>query len=272
MKKLFILLFLSCMYLSCNAQTTKSGIRVHYAVTFHSFYGQERASQDEMVLEVDGIKSHFYSLWSVSRAEIVDSVSRAGGNYGDMDNAYAKLMYPRARHHYRVWKNCPERNKLTYTDVSLTHFRFTAPLEQPVWTIEDRDSVICEYACRFATADYLGRKWQVWFAKDIPVSDGPWYLHGLPGLILEAKDSEGFFTFSCMEVRNGTLRSLDVPQKKYAECTQDEYYSLQRLSWKDPDAYVERLTGFRGEGYDANGKPLKHPERKAMFLDKRFEE
>ncbi len=41
------------------------------------------------------------------------------------------------------------------------------------------------YSCQKATADYGGRHWTAWFASDIAVSEGPYYFHGLPGLILK---------------------------------------------------------------------------------------
>ena len=51
---------------------------------------------------------------------------------------------------------------------------------------------------RLATADFRGRRWTAWFATDIPVSDGPWKLSGLPGLILEAYDKGHQYTFTAV--------------------------------------------------------------------------
>ena len=51
---------------------------------------------------------------------------------------------------------------------------------------------------RLATADFCGRHWTAWFATDIPVSDGPWKLGGLPGLILEAYDKGHQYTFTAV--------------------------------------------------------------------------
>ena len=51
---------------------------------------------------------------------------------------------------------------------------------------------------RLATADFRGRRWTAWFATDIPVSDGPWKLGGLPGLILEAYDKGHQYTFTAV--------------------------------------------------------------------------
>ena len=49
-----------------------------------------------------------------------------------------------------------------------------------------------------ATSDFRGRHWTAWFATDIPVSDGPWKLGGLPGLILEAYDKGHQYTFTAV--------------------------------------------------------------------------
>ena len=51
---------------------------------------------------------------------------------------------------------------------------------------------------RLATANFRGRHWTAWFATDIPVSDGPWKLGGLPGLILEAYDKGHQYTFTAV--------------------------------------------------------------------------
>ncbi|WP_124642023.1 GLPGLI family protein [Amniculibacterium aquaticum] len=69
------------------------------------------------------------------------------------------------------------------------------------WKItKGKSKKILNYDCELAEADFRGRKWQVWFAKDIPISTGPWKLHGLPGLILEAKDIDGIFNYSAKEI------------------------------------------------------------------------
>ena len=53
---------------------------------------------------------------------------------------------------------------------------------------------------RLATSDFRGRHWTAWFATDIPVSDGPWKLGGLPGLILEAYDKGHQYTFTAVRL------------------------------------------------------------------------
>lgn len=74
------------------------------------------------------------------------------------------------------------------------------------WNITDEKRKIGDIEVTKATGRLHGRDWTVWFAESLPYFEGPWELAGLPGLILEAADSEGIFEF-----RFSQLRSLDTP-------------------------------------------------------------
>lgn len=63
------------------------------------------------------------------------------------------------------------------------------------WQLCDSVKTIKGYESYKAICDYHGRSWIAWFAPDIPMSDGPWVFCGLPGLILEAYDSNHLFSF-----------------------------------------------------------------------------
>ena len=51
---------------------------------------------------------------------------------------------------------------------------------------------IGKFTCKKATASFRGRNYIAWYSPDIPLPYGPWKLQGLPGLILEAYDTNKY--------------------------------------------------------------------------------
>lgn len=65
------------------------------------------------------------------------------------------------------------------------------------WKLEKETKKIGSFDCKKATTSFRGREYIAWYALEIPLPYGPWKLHGLPGLILEAYDTnkEVYFYF-----------------------------------------------------------------------------
>lgn len=264
----FSILFLVCVFAKGYAQEQPAiQMRIHYATKFFLYEGQEMEQVDETILDIGKGMAHFYSLNSTQRELITDSVMSVGGNMGDVLNALEKSNYPKTNLHYQIWKNYPSKNTLTFTDKALNRFRYTEVMKKPEWRFNAKDTVIADYKCQQAETFYLGRKWMAWFTLEIPISEGPWKLYGLPGLIIYAEDSDHLFSFSCIQVENVANIPFRYPGKKHIQCTKQEYMELIRLKWKDPMAFSEKVTGFKGNAQGANGKPISYPERTALFLD-----
>jgi GLPGLI family protein len=64
------------------------------------------------------------------------------------------------------------------------------------WNITNETKLILGYTCFKATTTFRGREFVAYFAKDIPIPDGPMKFNGLPGLILEIMmvNSQGMFS------------------------------------------------------------------------------
>ncbi|MDE6157119.1 MAG: GLPGLI family protein [Muribaculaceae bacterium] len=92
-----------------------------------------------------------------------------------------------------VSKESEHRQMSVYDLKSDELWRYDEPIYEMEWTImEDSIKNILGFECIMAQTDYHGRTWKVWFSPEIPVHDGPWKLHGLPGMILSADGGDGF--------------------------------------------------------------------------------
>ena len=56
------------------------------------------------------------------------------------------------------------------------------------------------FNCQQATVHFRGRNYEAWFTEEIPTSVGPWKFFGLPGLILEVKDSQNRVYFYAQKI------------------------------------------------------------------------
>jgi GLPGLI family protein len=75
-------------------------------------------------------------------------------------------------------------------------------LDKIDWKIKTQIRKIGNITCHRAEAMVRGRYYIAWFAPEIPIGVGPWKLHGLPGLILNAKsiDNEVEFRFEALKL------------------------------------------------------------------------
>lgn len=73
------------------------------------------------------------------------------------------------------------------------------------WKIEKETKKIGSFICKKATVFFRGRNYIAWFATEISLPFGPWKLNGLPGIILEAYDTNKYVYWY--------FKSLEYPTK-----------------------------------------------------------
>jgi len=95
----------------------------------------------------------------------------------------------------KVYKNYPQGQVTVTDDISPNFYIYTDELHPQSWEILDSVKTILDYPVQMAVSDFRGRRWTAWFAPDIPISDGPWKLSGLPGLIMAAYDAKKHYRF-----------------------------------------------------------------------------
>lgn len=136
-------------------------------------------------------------------------------------------------------------------------YRYEEPLDEMTWEIaDDSTATILGHECIMAVSRYHGREWKAWFAPGIPVSDGPWKLRGLPGLILRADGGDGF-TIEATEVG---ITGIPVP-RVYSTNLYERCGRRQILA--DHEHYennFESIMAAEGVKLNGDGSPANLPQ------------
>ncbi len=207
-KPKYLLLLLSLAALPAAAQ------RLDEAVLVCSY--DFRWSRDTVTLEKwgeDRIMLLVGPSVSLSYSYYTHAADTAAGAPGANVAAMAAGQAPKytRRSEWYVYKNWPQ-GKMTVTEnIATDYFRYTDELRSQQWTMApDGDTCrIAGYLCRRAECEWRGRRWRAWFAPELAVSDGPWKLGGLPGLILRAEDERGHYTFMLTGLERGAGRTIE---------------------------------------------------------------
>lgn len=271
MKKLIVLLF-SLFSLAAYSQTILDSValRIYYAAQTRKTIELKSLKPDEKVLDIGKHLTHFYSRWAERNRDISDSVFSKGGKLVDYYRAIDTSGFPNSPSSYNVFMNYPQTGQLIFTDWELNFFKYKEPMVIPKWEMLDGDTTIVDYPCKKAKTAFRGRTWIVWYAMDIPYSFGPWKLYGLPGLILQAVDTKGDFTFSCIGIEKGKGQVITMRYAKYIECTPEKHEELIRLFWENIDLFNAQMGFPAVKGYDQQGRPIVRKPRIPCLLEYRL--
>lgn len=165
----------------------------------------------------------------------------------------------------------PNAQKLLTKDfLMFTEYLIDGPMPAIDWKVSADTATFGGLHCQKAMGHFKGRDYIVWFCPDLPVRTGPWKLNGLPGVIVDARDTknEVIFRFDGIEKPvfaklkpiAGTgdvppiLRGLDdnpnliVPPARAIKATQQQYDKLKGGSQKNPNAIGQGLAAVGGAG------------------------
>lgn len=127
--------------------------------------------------------------------------------------------------------------------IGLKEFHVNDKIPVIEWQIKPAQKVILNYNCQYAEGVLAGRTYHVWFTTDLPFSDGPWLLNGLPGLILEAEDSKKEVAFSVKWVTKNINPAETVrPFSNYDNCIkikESDYRKAMAMFVKNPQEYAQ---------------------------------
>nr|WP_315031819.1 GLPGLI family protein [uncultured Chryseobacterium sp.] len=154
-------------------------------------------------LDIKGNKSLFISEHKLIKDSLfVSFKSEVKENYKKGEKDFSKLQGKKqidpTFFEYFITKNIPEQKTYYYDRVAgkQIYYQEDRPLK---WEISNTNEKQNGYSAQKATVVFGGRVWTAWFAKDIPVSDGPYKFSGLPGLIVKLEDENGDYKFDLVK-------------------------------------------------------------------------
>jgi GLPGLI family protein len=112
--------------------------------------------------------------------------------------------------------------------VGTAAFLYGEPLPNINWKLGKDTKKIGKFICQKATTTFRGRNYEAWFTTAIPISIGPWKLHGLPGLILEAYDDtkDIQFIYNGVSIPESVDKYKTFPKTKGRKITFEEHKTI----------------------------------------------
>lgn len=222
MKKLVISIIVCLAAIASMAQT-KSEILVSYNSITPNKYNKLVTSK--MLLLASSTDAKYFnelSLWVDSlkstpegKAKYMDILKKACMTVEpDGSTSWNLSKGPVKKTYMYVFSNPAKQTLTVYDKYGEDLGYYTESLSEMKWSmVNDSVKTILGYECFMAESDYHGRHWKAWFTPEIPMSFGPWKLHGLPGLILKAEANGGFsFTATDLEQTNRLITPMYLQQ------------------------------------------------------------
>lgn len=194
---IFVFMGIECCY--AQKRIDEAYLKCQYDYTYVVDTLSGKTAKDWLVLQIGKNMSKCYSYYSMQVDSIFASPDRDAILRQQINAAIgSKTEWSHKRMKAYVYKNYPQ-GKMTVTDgLLMQDYIYEDTLYAQNWVIQDSSKLILGHECQKAVCHYRGHCWTAWFAMDIPITDGPWKLCGLPGLIMEATSEDNSHTFKLL--------------------------------------------------------------------------
>ena len=213
--------------------------------------------KETLMLEIGQKVSKCYSYTFYLRDSVLTADYKAGASQETITQHAQAYGYSSVS--YQIFKNHPMGKVTTIDRLATTNILCEEDNERPEWQLHPDTMTILSYPCQKATCRFRGRDYTAWYTMDIPVSDGPWKLHGLPGLILKAEDSPGHFSFTCTGLEQSRdAKSILIHTKGREKLSRKELDKMYERFYSDPIGFMEATSpNVKINITDGQGNPIK---------------
>lgn len=267
MKKV-ILLTIMCFATIAAVAQVKADIEVSYNASLPNFRTGVVDKFNKYILIANANDSKFYSPMT-EYIDSLESTPEGKAKYKEMTrSAFAggKMdKMPRRDGRYYVIKSSKDNTLTTYDVNGLDKYVTEEPVPEWNWQISDSVKNLLGYECQMAVTQFHGREWTVWFAAEIPVMNGPWKLGGLPGLILEASDQSGLYTFTATGIQPSSKEIIPVySSDAYDYIGRKELLKAKRKMIDNPVSQMNAQLSGLGISIQADANTINHKSREEV--------
>lgn len=197
---------------------------------------QNKRTEDRMILQIGKNQSKYFSYTNL----LVDSIMKSTLS---IEEKLLKIKKFKRTVTSKIYKNL-KKNKLSFLDkIFMTDYKCTEDIPDFKWKILDEYSKILGYECQKATCKFRGREYTAWFTKNLPINNGPWKFHGLPGLIMKVVDSENHFQFTIVGIRKLNNTPITFPKKQYLNTSMKKFQTVKTKFNQNPIAFIKGVVG-----------------------------
>lgn len=213
--------------------------RAIYELTYHpDSTNLEDVRKEEFLLYRGNKLSIFASKGRIMRDSLTANTSLQGMGTINVAERAAKT---KTDFGYVIFKDFPE-GKISYTyKILRDHLRYEENRDLFSWEILPETKEMSGYAAQKAITSFGGRDYVAWFTPEIPISDGPYKFHGLPGLILEIGDTQQHYNFTLTIFESFKNPSLvELHASDYIITNKKKLLELKKEYALNPFAVLER--------------------------------
>lgn len=243
MKKSFYALFSLLLFGLFYGQN----VRFIYEFNYKKNPKATKMEQDVAILDIkDGIVQ-FYE----QKALYADSIN----------TKYNRMLYGYTYPFPKLVRKISSSENANYYLIQRDYFSFKTQNDTPKWKLSS-ETKTTKWKLQKATTTFGGRNWVAWFTTDIPISEGPYKFNGLPGLVVELKESNGNFHYNLIEINKKEKIKTNLVhhlfKKKVIPITLKQYQNLLLSNYEDPLRTSKTLQP--GSVRNSEGKSLETAE------------
>lgn len=230
--KIFQLAFLFFLSISVFSQEGKAVYE--YSITSVKKSSNGRTGYTDGILYFNNLGFNYYEI-NPQKANLTPTINKLSDNKGSITiSVNEDFLF---EHYFDI------KTSTSYIKdrIFINYVNYSRENSIPVWQLINEKKQIGKYICQKATTNFSGRDWIVWFTAELPYRFGPWKLHGLPGLIVEASDSENKYSF--------ILKTVQIPSKP----VYSQIYFLKNEN-KINKSYIEYIEEKRKKYESLNAK------------------